>query len=52
LARDVERELAELLRCSTSRAHTFNARDLPHEPSAFAPARDPPQVELAWDDQA
>ncbi len=25
------------------------ALDLPHEPSAFAPARDPPQVELAWD---
>jgi hypothetical protein len=28
------------------------ALDLPHEPSAFAPARDPPQVELAWDDPA
>jgi hypothetical protein len=26
--------------------------DLPHEPTAFAPARDPPQVELAWDDPA
>ena len=26
--------------------------DLPHERSAFAPARDPPQVELAWDDPA
>jgi hypothetical protein len=25
------------------------ALDLPHEP-AFAPARDPPQVELEWDD--
>jgi hypothetical protein len=25
---------------------------LPHEPSAFAPARDPPQAELAWDDLA
>lgn len=25
---------------------------LPDEPSAFAPARDPPQVELAWDDPA
>jgi hypothetical protein len=23
---------------------------LPHEFSAFAPARDPPQVELGWDD--
>jgi hypothetical protein len=23
---------------------------LPHEPSAFAPARDPPQAELLWDD--
>ena len=23
---------------------------LPHQPAAFAPARDPPQVELAWDD--
>ena len=23
---------------------------LPHEPSAFVPARDPPQAELAWDD--
>jgi hypothetical protein len=28
------------------------ALDLPREPSAFAPARDPPQVELAWDDPA
>jgi hypothetical protein len=28
------------------------ALDLPHEPSAFAPARDPPQVALAWDDPA
>ncbi len=28
------------------------ALDLPHQPSAFAPARDPPQVELAWDDPA
>jgi hypothetical protein len=28
------------------------ALDLPHEPSAFAPARDPPQAELAWDDPA
>jgi hypothetical protein len=26
--------------------------DLPHELSAFAPARDPPQAELAWDDPA
>jgi hypothetical protein len=23
---------------------------LPHQPAAFAPARDPPQTELAWDD--
>jgi hypothetical protein len=23
---------------------------LPHQPAAFAPARDPPQVELVWDD--
>ena len=28
------------------------ALDLPHEPSAFAPARDPPQAELEWDDPA
>jgi hypothetical protein len=28
------------------------ALDLPHERSAFAPARDPPQVELAWEDPA
>jgi hypothetical protein len=28
------------------------ALDLPHEPAAFAPARDPPQVEIAWDDPA
>jgi hypothetical protein len=28
------------------------ALDLPHGPSAFAPARDPPQVDLAWDDPA
>jgi hypothetical protein len=28
------------------------ALDLPHEPSAFAPARAPPQAELAWDDPA
>ena len=24
------------------------ALDLPHEPSAFAPARDPPQAALGW----
>jgi hypothetical protein len=28
------------------------ALDLPHEPAAFAPARDPPQAVLAWDDPA
>jgi hypothetical protein len=26
------------------------ALGLPHEPTAFAPARDPPQLELEWDD--
>lgn len=26
------------------------AVDVPHEPSAFTPARAPPQAELAWDD--
>lgn len=26
--------------------------DLPHEPTAFTSARDPPQVELAWDEPA
>ena len=35
-----------------SRAPCSLALDLPREPSAFAPARDPPQVELAWDDPA
>jgi hypothetical protein len=28
------------------------ALGLPHPPSAFAPARDPPQIELAYDDPA
>jgi hypothetical protein len=28
------------------------ALDLPHEPATFAPARDPPQVEIAWEDPA
>lgn len=28
------------------------ALDLPHEPSAFAPARDPPQVEFVWEGPA
>jgi hypothetical protein len=28
------------------------ALHLPNKPSVFAPARDPPQVELAWDDPA
>jgi hypothetical protein len=26
------------------------ALELPHEPTAFAPAGDPPQAELEWDD--
>jgi hypothetical protein len=26
--------------------------DLPHQPAAFAPARDPPQVEIGWEDAA
>lgn len=28
------------------------ALDLPHAPQPFAPARDPPQPDLAWDDPA
>jgi ribosomal protein S27E len=30
----------------------LGALDLPHKPTVFAPARDPPQAELAWDDPA
>jgi hypothetical protein len=28
----------------------LTALGLPNEPATFAPARDPPQVELAWDE--
>jgi hypothetical protein len=56
LPRYVERELAAYLIAvvtdPTLTRTLLVALDLPYEPSAFAPARDPPQVELAWDDLA
>jgi hypothetical protein len=51
-ARGVRRTIIAVVTDPSVARTLLVAFDLPHEPSAFAPARDPPQAELAWDEPA